>query len=194
MQECFEVLRTYPHANALTQADVDSAMECYSKDYYNFTISDIELLTDLHIERNKRNGRKQADHIKLMNFVRDEINHNINWRNGNGRPSKKHIVFDWLYQHPFGKKIECERDTHLSRHTVLKWWDICKSEVFSQMDQDVMDFCMEDSYSDDINTTKEISINGTKEFSSDDLFPIDSKVVITYYTGKESTESEETEN
>ena len=50
------------------------------------------------------------------------------------------------------------------------------------------------SYSDDINTTKEISINGTKEFSSDDLFPIDSKVVITYYTGKESTESEETEN
>ena len=157
MQECFDILRTYKHDNELTQFDVDSAMECYSKDYYNFTISDIEFLTDLRIVRNKRNYQKQKDHLEEARAIRDirQRRKGTDWRDGNGRPSKKHIVFDWLYQHPFGKKIECERDTHLSRHTVLKWWDICKSEVFSQMDQDVMDFCMEDSYSDDINEDEE---------------------------------------
>lgn len=135
MQECFEILRTYKHDNELTKADVDSAMECYSKDYYNFTIADIELLTNIRIERNKRNGRNQADHIKLINFIRDEINHNVNWRDGNGRPSKKQIVYEWLSAHPQGKKIECEHETGLSRHTVLKWWDECRQEISGKIDE-----------------------------------------------------------
>ncbi len=123
MQECFEILKTYKHNNELTQADVDSAMECYSKDYYNFTIADIEILTDLRIERNKRNGRKQSDHVKLMNFVRDEINCNTNWRDGNGRPSKKQIVLEWQQQHQTGSKSECKADTGLSYPTIRKWWE-----------------------------------------------------------------------
>ena len=71
MQECFDVLRTYKHDNELTQEDVDSAMECYSKDYYNFTIADIEILTDVRIERNKRNGRKQDVHCNT-NLIIDK--------------------------------------------------------------------------------------------------------------------------
>ena len=145
IQECFDVLRTYPHANELTQADVDSAMECYSKDYYNFTIADIEILTTLRIERNKRNGQTQSDHLEEARAIRDirQRRKGTDWRDGNGRPRKKQIVYDWLYEHPFGKKIECERDTGLSRHTVLKWWDECKREVFHQMDEKTLDFCME---------------------------------------------------
>ncbi len=53
---------------------------------------------------------------------------------------------------------------------------------------------LQHSHDSDINTTKEISINGTKDFSSEDLFSIDSKVVITYYIGKERTEPKGTEN
>ena len=68
MQEMFEELKTISHENPFTQEDVSSAMECYSKDYYNFTIDDIELLSGVRIEKNKRNGRKQADHIRLMNL------------------------------------------------------------------------------------------------------------------------------
>lgn len=49
-------------------------------------------------------------------------------------------------------------------------------------------------YDAEINTTKEISINGSKTFSSDDLFSIDSKVIITYYIGNKNTEPEETES
>lgn len=126
LQECFNVLRLIDYENELTQADVDSAMECYSKDYYNFTIDDIELLSNLRIERNKRNGRKQDQHMAVMRAIQDVVN--PGWRDGNGRPSKKQIVYNWLDEHPLGKKIECERDTGLSRHTVLKWWSAASEE------------------------------------------------------------------
>ena len=71
----------------------------------------------------KRNGRKQAEHIKLMNFVRDEINKNVNWRDGNGRKTKKRLVNEWRQLHPDGKKAQCHRDTGISRPTIDRWWD-----------------------------------------------------------------------
>lgn len=117
-----------PYLNALgdepfTAADVESALDCYDDRYATFPLRDIEKLSAIEIPRNKRNGRTRADHVKLMNFVRDELNHNENWRDGNGRPSKDRVVYEWRQQHPNGKKIECERETGLSRHTILKWWD-----------------------------------------------------------------------
>ena len=103
-----------------------SAMDCLDDRYATFPIRDIEKLTCIPIPRNKRNYRKQADHIKIMNFIRDEVNGNKEWRNKDGRPkgsgTKEQIVADWQAVHPTGKKIECERETGLSRHTVLKWW------------------------------------------------------------------------
>jgi hypothetical protein len=117
-----------PYLNALgdepfTAADVESALDCYDDRYATFPLRDIEKLSAIEIPRNKRNGRTRADHVKLMNFVRDELNHNENWRDGNGRPSKDRVVYEWRQQHQNGKKIECERETGLSRHTILKWWD-----------------------------------------------------------------------
>ena len=123
MQECFEILKTYKHNNELTQADVDSAMECYSRDYYNFTIADIEILTDLRIERNKRNNRKQSAHLQRARAVQNVDYPNGEWRDGNGRPSKQQIVFEWQQQHPTGSKSECKADTGLSYPTIRKWWE-----------------------------------------------------------------------
>lgn len=127
MNEMFDKLADIEHDNPLLKSDITSALEAYDKEYYNFTINDIEKLTNVRIKRNKRNGRNQADHIKLMNFVRDEINGNKAWRKGNGRPkgssSAKNKVYEWRQLHLEGKKIECERETGLSRPTVLKWWD-----------------------------------------------------------------------
>jgi hypothetical protein len=109
-----------------TDDDIMSAMDCLDDRYATFPIRDIEKLTCIPIPRNKRNYRKQADHIKIMNFIRDEVNGNKEWRNKDGRPkgsgTKEQIVADWQAVHPTGKKIECERETGLSRHTVLKWW------------------------------------------------------------------------
>jgi hypothetical protein len=72
----------------------------------------------------KRNGRKRAEHIKLMNFVRDELNQNKTWnKEGNGRKPKKDIVQQWRLENPDGKKADCIRDTGLTKPTVYKWWD-----------------------------------------------------------------------
>lgn len=106
-----------------TEQDVMSALECYDKRYCTFPITDIEKIAGINLPRNKRNGRKQADHIKLMNFVREEINQNKTWNKvGNGRPSAEQIVQEWQHNHPSGKKADCIRQTGLSKPTVYKWW------------------------------------------------------------------------
>lgn len=109
--------------NHFTRADVMEALEAYNDDYITFPIESIERVTDLRIERNKRNGRRRADHIKIMNFVRDEINQNKDWNKiGNGRKPEKETVKKWRIEHPDGKKIDCIRDTGLAKSTVYKWW------------------------------------------------------------------------
>lgn len=126
MYAAYEELRTVEHDNPLTEEDIKSALETYDKEYYNFTISDIEHLTELRIERNKRNGRKRAEHIKLMNFVRDEINGNKDWRNKNGRPSAEKQIIAYLREHPDATKAEVIRGTGLSKPTVYKHYEAAK--------------------------------------------------------------------
>lgn len=131
MQQAFLTLQGVEHENALTEDDIKSALEAYDKEYFNFTIRDIEALTDVRIDRNKRNGRKRDQHIKVMNAIRDVLHPDGEWRNKDGRPSVAQTVRAWREAHPDGKKIDCERDTGLSRHTVLKWWDIHPAAVSS---------------------------------------------------------------
>lgn len=128
MIQAFEKLQSTEHSNKLTIDDVKSALEAYDREYYNFTINDIEALTDLRIERNKRNGRKQEIHLKLARAnqtILDEVN-GTNWRVGNGRPKgsgeKKDIVLNWKLNNPTGRKIDCIKATGLSKATVYKWW------------------------------------------------------------------------
>ena len=74
---------------------------------------------------NKRNFRKQSEHLILARGIKE-----IKKKMGEvveGRPkgsgTKEEIVKKWRMKHPEGKKIECEKETGLSRHTVLKWWN-----------------------------------------------------------------------
>ena len=60
--------------------------------------------------------------MKIISSTRDILHPNGEWRNKDGRPTKKDIVEQWQAVHPEGRKIDCERETGLSRHTVLKWW------------------------------------------------------------------------
>lgn len=85
----------------------------------------IEKSTKVSIPPNKRNGRKQKDHIILMNTMKSlkkQLGEEVNEGRPAGSGTKQEIVEQWQQQHPGGKKIECERETGLSRHTVLKWW------------------------------------------------------------------------
>ena len=96
-------------------------MEAYDKEYYNFTIADIEKLTNVRVERNKRNGRTQEQHMEVMRAIQTVTN--PNWRKGNGRPSAQQRVYDWRELHPDGRPKECIAETGLSKNTVYKWWD-----------------------------------------------------------------------
>ena len=111
-----------------TETDCQSALECYDQRYCTFPIDDIIKLSGIAIEKNKRNGRNQADHIKLMNYIRDNINANKNWRDGNGRPKgsskEKVTISEWRFNNPKGTKADCIRDTGISKKTVYRWWNV----------------------------------------------------------------------
>lgn len=71
---------------------------------------------------NKRNGRSQEQHVKVMSAVRDIVFPDGTWRNDKGAPTKKQIVYEWRQDNPRGRKIDCIRETGLSKPTVYKWW------------------------------------------------------------------------
>lgn len=106
---------------AFTKEDCMSALECYDERYITFPRDDISKLSGIEIRPNKRNYRKQNQHMEVMRAIQNITN--PNWRDGNGRKPKKDIVSEWRSEHPAGKKIDCHKDTGLSRVTIDKWWD-----------------------------------------------------------------------
>lgn len=133
--DCFSLLEPYDNLsvrgdNRFEESDVLSALQIFEdKDYVTFPINSIEKLSGVKIEKNKRNGRKQADHIKMVNGLRKfrkEVMKEDEYKN-NGRPKgsgeKKDIVCEWRIKNPLGKKIDCYKDTGLSRVTINKWWE-----------------------------------------------------------------------
>ena len=136
MQRAFEDLQLVKHENALTEDDIKSAMEAYDKEYFNFTIADIEALTDVRINKNKRNGRKQEQHVKIMSAVRDVVYPDGEWRQGNGRPSKKVQVKEYMWAHPDEtNKSEIARGAGVSRRTAIRLYDEITRELAEERRQ-----------------------------------------------------------
>ena len=112
--------------NPFTESDVVSALECFDERYRKFPRKDLEKITGIDIPPNKRNKRKRADHIKLMNYVRDEINGNKQWQNLDGRPkgtgTAQVKVQAWRAANPTGRKVDCAKETKLDPKTIRKWW------------------------------------------------------------------------
>ena len=131
MYEVFDKLKLIEHDNPLTEEDVESALEVYSKEYYNFKISDIEYLTDLHIERNKRNYQKQKDHLEIARAIQTikDRQQGKNWREGNGRKSAEPIIVDFFRENPTASKAEVIRGTGLSKPTVYKYYEAAKEKA-----------------------------------------------------------------
>lgn len=110
-----------------TEYDVASALECYDDRYYTFPVKDISKLTAIQIEPNKRNGRKQKEHLRRARAVQNIDYPEGEWRNKDGRPAgsgtKAMTIYNWRQVNPDGRKAECIRETALSKPTVYKWWD-----------------------------------------------------------------------
>lgn len=118
MQKVFDKLQDIEHENELTDYDIESALEAYDKEYYNFKIEDIEKLTDVRIERNKRNGRNQKEHIIRMTLLRDNDYPNGEWR---GNQSKEQLVKEYIKEHPKDSPTQIAKALNISRPTVYKY-------------------------------------------------------------------------
>ena len=115
-----------PH-EPFTEEDCEVALECYDARYKTFPIKDIEKITGIPIPRNKRNGRKQAQHVRVMNAIREIEHPDGSWRNLDGRPkgsgTAQEKVLQFRNEHPNASKAECHRMTGLDPKTIRKWWD-----------------------------------------------------------------------
>ena len=128
IKSAFKKLKNIEHEkNELTQFDIDSALEAYGGDYHCFKREDIEKLSAIQIPPNKRNGRKQGQHMKVMSAVRDVIHPDGSWRNREGRPSAVTKIHEYRRANPDAKPKDCISDTGLSKNTVYKWWNEEKS-------------------------------------------------------------------
>ena len=105
-----------------TKDDVMSALECYDRKYCTFPLDDIEKLSGIQIERNRRNGRTQESHLKRARALLEVANSEAG-KALQGRKPKAEAVREWREAHPNGKKIECHRETGLSRPTIDRWWN-----------------------------------------------------------------------
>lgn len=111
--------------NSFTNDDVLKALEMYNDDYISFPIDSIVNITNIKIEKNKRNRRKQKSHIEYMNTIRlFKIKMGeITLKGVAGRKTtKEHIVKEWREANPTGTQYRCSKDTGLSINTVKKWW------------------------------------------------------------------------
>lgn len=110
-----------------TEQDCEVALECYDARYKTFPIKDIKKISGIHIEKNRRNGRKQAVHLGRIRALQQYDDPDGEWRNKKGRPKGSGIaklkVLEWRAANPEGRKANCIRDTGLDKKTVYKWWE-----------------------------------------------------------------------
>ena len=124
MIEKFEELKHVEHSNELCEDDLNTALEVYEKEYYNFTIDDIEKLTDIRIERNKRNYRNQNFHLRIARNTLELMNEESG-KTLQGRPkgsgTKEELVKEYIEENPDDNPTEIARALNISRPTVYKY-------------------------------------------------------------------------
>lgn len=110
--------------NHFTTGDIMDALEAFNDKWITYPRNSVEYKSGIRINVNKRNGRKQALHLKMARVIQEiECEESgKDWRNKDGRPTKKNIVEAWQLRHPEGRKADCVRDTGLTKPTVYKYW------------------------------------------------------------------------
>lgn len=121
-----------------TIEDVDVALECYDFRYCTFPRKDIAKISGIDIKENPRNYRSMKEHLQADTWINKKGRPVINIckqnrelalkfmrENGEitGRPDKSEIVNRWRKENPDGRKVDCIRETGLSKNTVYKWWN-----------------------------------------------------------------------
>ncbi len=112
-----------------TKRDVMDAMKFYKESYVMYSRKEAEKVSAIPIPPNKRNRRKQEQHLQFARGIR-AVKANLGESvSGGGRPSAEQKVREWRKAHPEGRKVDCIRETGLSKKTVYKWWEEPKPEL-----------------------------------------------------------------
>lgn len=126
--DCFELMeifeeRTVSEENHFTEKDVIDALQSFEdKDLITYPINSIANRSGLKIEKNKRNGRKQKDHVILMNTMKN-FKKQLGEPVADGRPDKERLVKDYLMENPGKSVTEIARVLGISRTTVYKYME-----------------------------------------------------------------------
>lgn len=119
--------RTDDETNHFHASDIAQAIKAYrNKAYATFPIGSIEYFSGLRVNRNRRHGQKQADHLEEARAIRDirQKRAGTNWwdrGNRNGAPTKRELVRSYAAEHPDANHSEIARALGVSRPTVIKW-------------------------------------------------------------------------
>lgn len=130
-RDCVELLQIFDERsddpkNHFTEKDVADALQAWDdRGLFTYPVTSIAHRSGIKIEKNKRNGRRQADHVKLMNAMK-RLKQDLGEYRGDGRPAGKSQerdrVLQYRAEHPEAKPMECVRSTGISKNTVYRWW------------------------------------------------------------------------
>lgn len=113
--------------NRFTKDDIVCALEMFNEDYVTFPRDDIAKISGMSMPVNKRNWRKQRDHVHVMNTMKTlkkQLGESVKEGRPKGSGTAEKKVYEWRQQHPEGRKADCHRDTGLDPKTIRKWWDM----------------------------------------------------------------------
>lgn len=105
----------------IKEKEIYSAMKMYNPKAMLTQRESLENWQGWEYKPIKRNGRKREVHLTIARATRD-ILHPEGWQNKEGRPTKEHIVREYLELHPNATKTDVVRNTGLSYDTVRKYW------------------------------------------------------------------------
>ncbi len=144
-QDAYRLLKifdamSYEDSNRFTIEDVVKALEMYNENFVTFPRADIAKYSGILIPPNKRNWKKQIQHLEIARAIRDiktRQQGKDNWWQGNGRPSKEQLIREYMFAHPdVRKKTEIASALQINRHTVGKFYDMIRAEIDQQRRND----------------------------------------------------------
>ena len=107
--------------------EVENALECLDLRYKKFPIKDLERISGMAIPKNKRNYRKQPQHMEYLNGLRkmrrDVLGENEYENSGRpkGSGEKCELIRSYAREHPDANHSDIAKALGVSRTTVIKW-------------------------------------------------------------------------
>ena len=129
-EELRQVMNEKPAADELTKKDVRDALTAFRAGMVTYPIDEIVERTGIKIEKNKRNGLKQAQHLYLARRRKEDMKAiGLPMKNPEGRPkgspNKRHPKRDairaYAAAHPDASHSAIAKALGVSRTTVVKW-------------------------------------------------------------------------